>query len=231
MLVCACVWSPTIGYIFCKLLLYRVLLPSTWCCDHLVEKTCHLSMIVHRQASTCTMGKLSKHAKRAHEYHCWSSCLCLDRFALCTAHLRVFQKRAGNRTPKNLLQPTRCNQNFLLSVSITTMLVVFHHLVKFNYIRIAPRIVHDIFELNTTSKQSGRIPEFLSCLHGSEMCFEQRLCCNVSSMRHLCAIYAHIATVYAHKHRIFVYAPPSAYYRIKSWPNVRFMRLILRICA
>jgi hypothetical protein len=39
------------------------------------------------------------------------------------------------------------------------------------------------------------------------------------------------AGLFANKHRIFFYAPPSEYYRIKSGPNMRFMRPILRICA
>jgi hypothetical protein len=47
-----------------------------------------------------------------------------------TAHLVVFQKPAGDPMEKNVLQPTHCNQNFLLSVSVTTMLVVFHHFAR-----------------------------------------------------------------------------------------------------
>jgi hypothetical protein len=111
-------------------------------------------------------------------------------------------------------QPTHCNQNILLSVSSTTMLVVFHHFacgVQLYTISACLHTSHnesyDIVKFNTTNKQIVRVLRSLSCLCGSKMCFEQRLCCNLSTVRHLCAIYAHISTVYWHKHSIFVYAP------------------------
>jgi hypothetical protein len=154
--------------------------------------------------------------------------------------------RAGYPTAKDLPQPTHCNQNFLLSVSITTMLVVFHRFARevqlYSISACLNASRHESYRtlLSLISQGSTmfiylslyRINIALRCALSSDCAVIDPVCAIYAPfMSHLFAIYAHITTVYAHRHRVFVYAPPSVYDRIKSWPSMRFMPLILGICA